>query len=523
MAFSDFQDGVAYLCAVQQTQYVGGRDWQAGYDSLRDNSPNLIGSEFKKAQDAIQPTLGNATSWNTRFRSAMTPWLQYGMTEIAESSGTQLEMLDNLVRYMNANDIYVDSDRVTYGANPADNVIGLHRRITVNKYGQRIENGDHELPNGIKITVRESEATGAGDVIQVEYSGENNSADRRNSLRKSGFVRKTQQNLVGPRNTGLAANAVLQGNADETDGAAITDGDASDGGIQSWDQIRTGSPTVVARPNDAFGDQPYGIGIGAASATFQMTQSYSGWGLQANTPAAVMFPLKLSGIAWEGDITWALGAINGTYDETDLTDGVYVPLFTDLNENAFPDSFDDTGDLFSLTFAMDAFVDGGEEVILGGVYVMLGFQLQNGGEWHFAWERGVEPTVGNTVSFGADAQSDANELQECFCRAFPEGPSLPVSGSSLWSGFAGPSMATGALPNGQVSVAYSQSLVATGGLAPLSYSIVDGALPTGLTLNATTGLISGTPTVAATFDFVAETRDALGRTAHEALSILINP
>ena len=46
---------------------------------------------------------------------------------------------------------------------------------------------------------------------------------------------------------------------------------------------------------------------------------------------------------------------------------------------------------------------------------------------------------------------------------------------------------------GQVGVAYSGSAVASGGVAPYTYAIV-GTLPAGLTLNAATGQISGTPT-----------------------------
>src|SRR6185369_8247099 len=66
--------------------------------------------------------------------------------------------------------------------------------------------------------------------------------------------------------------------------------------------------------------------------------------------------------------------------------------------------------------------------------------------------------------------------------------------------------------NGQQGVAYSSTLVATGGVAPYTYSIV-GSLPAGLTLNPTTGVISGTPTVNGTFTFTAKVVDATGTAA----------
>jgi hypothetical protein len=59
-------------------------------------------------------------------------------------------------------------------------------------------------------------------------------------------------------------------------------------------------------------------------------------------------------------------------------------------------------------------------------------------------------------------------------------------------------ISTSSLPGGQVGAAYSATLVATGGTPPLTWSTISGALPTGVMLNATTGAISGTPTVSVT-------------------------
>jgi len=47
-------------------------------------------------------------------------------------------------------------------------------------------------------------------------------------------------------------------------------------------------------------------------------------------------------------------------------------------------------------------------------------------------------------------------------------------------------------------VAYSATLAAKGGTTPYTWSLTSGALPAGLSLNASTGAITGTPTTAVT-------------------------
>jgi hypothetical protein len=57
---------------------------------------------------------------------------------------------------------------------------------------------------------------------------------------------------------------------------------------------------------------------------------------------------------------------------------------------------------------------------------------------------------------------------------------------------------------------YSATLAVTGGTGPYTFSITSGALPSGVTLNAKTGVISGTPTKSGTFTVAFKVVDSRG-------------
>lgn len=78
------------------------------------------------------------------------------------------------------------------------------------------------------------------------------------------------------------------------------------------------------------------------------------------------------------------------------------------------------------------------------------------------------------------------------------------------SGGSGNSLAitTSSLPAGQAQTAYQTTLAASGGTTPYSWQVASGQLPPGLSLNATTGEISGTPSTTGQFNFTAEVTDS---------------
>jgi hypothetical protein len=97
--------------------------------------------------------------------------------------------------------------------------------------------------------------------------------------------------------------------------------------------------------------------------------------------------------------------------------------------------------------------------------------------------------------------------------------SLTVTAAS-----SGITITTQSLPNGQINVAYSATLAATGGTAPYTWTLSGGTLPAGLTLNGATGAITGTPTAPAsavmlTFKVMDSSSPALTQTATLTMTI----
>ena len=111
---------------------------------------------------------------------------------------------------------------------------------------------------------------------------------------------------------------------------------------------------------------------------------------------------------------------------------------------------------------------------------------------------------------------------------------INATGYSQESAVAGPQiieiqLTTTALPGATEGTAYSATLSAQAGNPPYTWSISAGSLPAGLSLNSSTGVISGTPTANGTSSFTAEVTGASGwsgattvaNSATRALSITV--
>ena len=106
------------------------------------------------------------------------------------------------------------------------------------------------------------------------------------------------------------------------------------------------------------------------------------------------------------------------------------------------------------------------------------------------------PTVANAYNFTVMAQNSGGYATK----------SLSIG---IIANIVAPVITTTSLPNGNAGTAYSQALSATG-TTPITWSVNSGALPTGLSLNSSTGVVSGTPTTAGTYNFTIKATNSAG-------------
>jgi hypothetical protein len=125
------------------------------------------------------------------------------------------------------------------------------------------------------------------------------------------------------------------------------------------------------------------------------------------------------------------------------------------------------------------------------------------------------PSAAGNSSFMVNVTDSSNPSQTA---------SQSLSLSILSAGSSALQISTGTLAGAILESPYSQTLAATGGIAPYHWSVTSGTLPAGLALNPAAGGISGTPTTAGSVAFTVQVTDAgsPAATASRSLSIAVS-
>lgn len=155
------------------------------------------------------------------------------------------------------------------------------------------------------------------------------------------------------------------------------------------------------------------------------------------------------------------------------------------------------------------------------------------GAFHNASQIGtglLEDTTLHPLGFGNQSDAGAAEYK------IPNTPGTYTMSFDNWNNmdqgdivvvaFSAPSLTiqtATALPGGVINKAYDYTVLAAGGVSTYTWSVIGGALPSGMSLNSSTGRLSGTPTVSNYYNFTIQVTDGTTTTSKAfTLSVAIS-
>ncbi|MFN7134836.1 MAG: putative Ig domain-containing protein, partial [Myxococcales bacterium] len=248
--------------------------------------------------------------------------------------------------------------------------------------------------------------------------------------------------------------------------------------------------------------------------------------------AGVPYSAALAATGGRGSLTWSLGSGSALPAGLSLNAATGALSGTPTASTPSPASFevvvtDQNGVTGTRTFSLriqpapsittTSLADG----YTGAVYnaTLAG----TGGKTPYAWavQSGSLPAGITLGSGGALNGTPTAAGPSSFVVRLTDDNGLTATQTLALQVYAPPAITTTSLPDGYTGSAYSATLAHTGGKAAFVWSVSSGTLPAGLTLDAGTGALSGTPTAPGTANVTFRVQDANGRSATQPLSITV--
>jgi PKD repeat protein len=219
---------------------------------------------------------------------------------------------------------------------------------------------------------------------------------------------------------------------------------------------------------------------------------------------------------WDGTVTEILLVPNGNSLASEMITVNDSDLVAYVTGNQPPEGTDDasemsqTGGLFFWTKA------GGSVNAISKGDIIGGNSVQTIYAQHPSFAR-RQLSEGNCVATEYAVTSDDPDLDDT------EGVVLSPGGQLFVSCGCGTiTLSPATLPGGTVGLPYNQTITASGGASPFTFTVTSGSLPSGLNL-ASNGLLSGTPDTNGSFPFTITATDANDCTGSQAYTIVIAP
>ncbi|MBI3426641.1 MAG: putative Ig domain-containing protein, partial [Acidobacteria bacterium] len=237
------------------------------------------------------------------------------------------------------------------------------------------------------------------------------------------------------------------------------------------------------------GAMPYSYGISSGALPSGLTLSTAG--VLSGTPTA------------SGQFTFTLTVTDANGCTVQINHGIAITACPTINVVPAPPSPAFIGVAYNHTFSATGGVAPYTYSIIGGA-LLDGLTLSPAGVIS-----GTPTGIGGSGSAFDVKATDANGClgQASFGMSLNSCPSITVNPATL--------------PAGTTGTAYNQTITASGGTGPYSYTVSVGSLPPGLNLSAA-GALTGTPALNGSYPFTVKATAANGCTGTRAYTLVIN-